>query len=118
MQYEATMTDTMTQTCQILSEIFGHIQSVQEEIAKLNLEAMEQINDFIFTKDLEVDDATFVALQHQDILRQQLGAVGELAQTLQKHLDAKSDPEVLESKFAAALEIARAKKEAYRGNAF
>jgi len=118
MQDEVTITDATTQTCRILSEIFGHIRSVQEEIAQLNLNAMEQINDFVFEKGLDVDDATFVALQHQDILRQQLGAVGELAQAMQKHLDTHNDFEMLESKFAAALEIAKAKKEAYRGNAF
>ncbi len=118
MQLEATMTDATTQTCRVLSEIFGHIRSVQEEISKLNLDAMEQINDFVFENGLEVDDATFVALQHQDILRQQLGAVSELAQAMQKHLDTQVDFEMLESKFAAALEIAKAKKEAYRGNAF
>ncbi len=101
-----------------LHEIFAHIKSVQEDVSQLNLKAMHIINDHVFESGMDIDEETFVALQHQDILRQQLGAVSELAQTLQKHLTQSDDYETLESKFLSALEIAKAKKEAYRGNAF
>jgi len=67
---------------------------------------------------MEVDEQTFIALQHQDILTQQLGAVSELSDMLQKHLQNFDNYETLESKFLSALEIAKAKKEAFRGNAF
>ena len=104
--------------CSVLDTIFAHIQSVQEDVSKLNFEAMQKVNDLVFESGMEVDDEVFVALQHQDILTQQLSAVSELAETLRKHLQNYEDYETLESKFLAALEIAKAKKEAYRGNAF
>jgi len=72
----------------------------------------------IFDSGIEVDDDVFVALQHQDILTQQMSAIMELSQALQKHLRNYEDYETLESKFLSALEIAKAKKEAYRGKAF
>ncbi len=110
--------DQTEEVCHVLDEIFGHIRSVQEEVSKLNFRAMEQINDLIFDSGIEVDEESFVALQHQDILTQQLSAISELSQSLQKHLQNYEDYETLESKFLSALEIARAKKEAYRGKAF
>jgi hypothetical protein len=110
--------DAAQEVCDVLGDILHHIGSVQEDISKLNFEAMHKINDFIFEHELDVDDDVFVALQHQDILTQQLSAISELSQTLQKHLENYEDYETLESKFLAALEIAKAKKEAFRGNAF
>ncbi len=110
--------DQAHKVCDVLDHIFVHIQSVQEDISRLNFEAMQKINDLIFESGMDVDDEIFVALQHQDILTQQLSAVSELAETLRKHLQNYEDYETLESKFLAALEIAKAKKEAYRGNAF
>ncbi len=110
--------DQAQEVCVVLENIFEHIKSVQEDVSKLNFEAMQQVNDLIFGSGIEVDDDVFVALQHQDILTQQLGAISELSQTLQKHLQNYEDYETLESKFLSALEIAKAKKEAYRGKAF
>ncbi len=104
--------------CDVLGQIFMHIKSVQEDIARLNFESMEKINDLVFDSGMEVDEQTFIALQHQDILTQQLGAVSELSDMLQKHLQNFDNYETLESKFLSALEIAKAKKEAFRGNAF
>lgn len=107
------------EVCNTLGDILSHIDQVQQDISKLNFSAMEKINDFIFESDLEADDEVFVALQHQDILTQQLGAISELAQNLKQHIDTTSDDfDTLESKFLYALEIAKAKKEAFRGNAF
>ena len=110
--------DQAQEVCVVLENIFEHIKSVQEDISKLNFEAMQQVNDLIFSSGIEVDDEVFVALQHQDILTQQLSAISELSETLVKHLQRYEDYETLESKFLAALEIAKAKKEAYRGRAF
>ena len=118
MQLVETSYDAAHEVCDVLGDILNHIRSVQEDISKLNFEAMHKINDFIFEAEIDVDDEVFVALQHQDILTQQLGAISELSQTLHKHLESYEDYETLESKFLAALEIAKAKKEAFRGNAF
>ncbi len=101
-----------------LGEIFGHIKSVQEDISTLNLKSMQKVNDFLFKLDIEIDEETFVALQHQDILTQQLKAVSELVEALQDYMRNYQDEQTLESKFLCALEIAKAKKEAYRGKAF
>ncbi len=118
MQLEEVTHESTTQVCDALHDIFAHIKSVQEDISKLNFEAMQKINDLVFDSGIEVNEETFVALQHQDILTQQLSAISELSASLQKHLKQYEDFETLESKFLAALEIAKAKKEAYRGNAF
>ncbi|RUM62746.1 MAG: hypothetical protein DSZ05_09630 [Sulfurospirillum sp.] len=118
MQLVEVTLDSEEAVCDVLAQIFTHIKSVQEDIARLNLQSMEKINDLIFNSGVEVDEKTFVALQHQDILTQQLNAVGELSEMLQKHLENFDNFETLESKFLSALEIAKAKKEAYRGNAF
>jgi hypothetical protein len=104
--------------CSVLGEIFVHIQSVQEDISKLNYTAMQKINNLVFESGIEIDEEAFIALQHQDILTQQLGAISELSETLQKYIEQYGDYEMLESKFLSALEIAKAKKEAFRGNAF
>lgn len=105
--------------CDVLDTIFEHIDHVQKDVSMLNFTAMEKINDFIFSSGIDTDDEVFVALQHQDILTQQLTAISELAQSLKKHIHEVSDDfDTLESKFLYALEIAKAKKEAYRGNAF
>ncbi len=118
MQLTQTRYDAAQEVCDVLGDILEHIRSVQEDISRLNFEAMQKINDCIFDAGIDVDDEVFVALQHQDILTQQLGAIKELTQTLNRHLEQYEDYETLESKFLAALEIARAKKEAFRGNAF
>lgn len=118
MQLEHVTQESEKVVCDVLGQIFMHIKSVQKDIAKLNFESMEKINDFVLDSGMEVDDQTFVALQHQDILTQQLGAVSELTDMLQKHLQNFDSYDTLESKFLSALEIAKAKKEAFRGNAF
>ncbi len=118
MQLVEVMQENKEAVCDALRQIFMHIQSVQEDIVRLNFESMEKINDLIFDSGIEVDEQTFMALQHQDILTQQLGAVSELSDVLQKYLQNFDNYETLESKFLSALEIAKAKKEAFRGNAF
>jgi len=111
--------ESRQKVCDVLDGIFEHIDQVQKDVSSLNFDAMEKINDFVFNSGLDVNDEIFVALQHQDILTQQLSAISELSQNLKKHMDEVSDDfDTLESKFLYALELARAKKEAYRGNAF
>ncbi len=111
--------ESTVEVCNVLDTILSHIDHVQQDISKLNFSAMEKINDFIFQNDLDADDEVFVALQHQDILTQQLGAISELTQNLKEHIHSCGDDfDALESKFLYALEIAKAKKEAFRGNAF
>ncbi len=110
--------DNTLQVYETLSDIFEHIKSVQEDVSKLNMHSMQKVNDFLFELDMELDEDLYIALQHQDILSQQLKAIGELSQTIQKHIRNHSDDQTLLSKFLCALEIAKAKKEAYRGNAF
>jgi hypothetical protein len=94
-----------------------HVKEVQEMIMKLNHDAMTLLGDSIFEADVDLCEEGFVALQHQDILTQQLNASSELLEMITKHID-EGDLSNLDKNIASALEVARAKKEAFLGNAF
>jgi hypothetical protein len=100
-----------------LESAMGHIKEVQTNIITLNHEAMTLLNDAIFDADLELSDEGFVALQHQDILTQQLNATSELMDMVTKHIQ-DDDFDKLARNIEASIEVAKAKKEAFSGNAF
>ncbi len=94
-----------------------HIKEVQEMVSKLNCDSMALLGDSIFAADVDLCEDGFVALQHQDILTQQLNASCELIEMLVKHID-ESELGELDKNIASSLEVAKAKKEAFSGNAF
>jgi UTP-glucose-1-phosphate uridylyltransferase len=100
-----------------LQRALDHIKEVQTSVTALNLESMTMLGDAIFAADVEISEDGFVALQHQDILTQQLSATSELIEMISKHINESSD-EALEKNISAALEVAKAKKDAFSGNAF
>lgn len=95
----------------------SHIKEVQDNVVTLNHESMHVLNDAIFEADVEIGEEGFVALQHQDILTQQLGATSELIEMISKHID-ESHFHSLDNNIKASLDVAKAKKEAFSGNAF
>ena len=101
----------------VLQRSLEHIKMVQSNIITLNLESMTMLSDEIFDADVEISDDGFVALQHQDILTQQLNATSELIEMISKHINESSDEE-LEKNISASLDVAKAKKDAFSGNAF
>ncbi len=94
-----------------------HIKEVQEMIITLNHDSMTLLSDSIFDADVDLCEDGFVALQHQDILTQQLNASTELLEMITKHID-EGDLPNLDKNIASALKVAKAKKEAFLGNAF
>lgn len=100
-----------------LQRALNHIKEVQTNVTALNLKSMTMLGDAIFEAEVEISEDGFVALQHQDILTQQLSATSELIEMISKHINESSD-EALEKNISAALEVAKAKKDAFSGNAF
>jgi len=100
-----------------LQRALDHIKEVQTNVTALNLKSMTMLGDAIFEAEVEISEDGFVALQHQDILTQQLSATSELIEMISKHINESSD-EALEKNISAALEVAKAKKDAFSGNAF
>lgn len=100
-----------------LQRALDHIKEVQTNVTALNLKSMTILGDAIFEAEVEISEDGFVALQHQDILTQQLSATSELIEMISKHINESSD-EALEKNISAALEVAKAKKDAFSGNAF
>jgi len=110
----------MSMNKEILKTLQGaleHIKDVQSNITKLNHDSMSLLNEAIFDADVEISENGFVALQHQDILTQQLNATSELMEMIDKHINESSE-EDLAKNIASSLEVAKAKKDAFSGNAF
>jgi len=110
----------MSNNKEILEAIQGsleHIKGVQSDITKLNHDSMTLLNEAIFEADIEISENGFVALQHQDILTQQLNATSELIEMIDKHINESSNDDLAKN-IASSLEVAKAKKDAFSGNAF
>lgn len=102
---------------EILQSSLEHIKEVQANVKKLNQDSMTKLSDAIFKANVEINEEGFVALQHQDILTQQLNATSELLEMINTHIS-ESEIENLKDDIAASLEVAKAKKDAFSGNAF
>jgi hypothetical protein len=100
-----------------IQEALEHIKGVQTDLASLNYDSMTILNEVFFESDIEISEHGFIALQHQDILTQQLNATCELIEMIDKHIQ-NSSPDDLAKNIASSLEVAKAKKEAFSGNAF
>ncbi len=100
-----------------LKMVFEHIKEVQSNIVELNHSSMSLLEDAIFDLEEDISEDGYIALQHQDILSQQLNATNELIEMVCRHID-KSSSEDLNRDIISSLEVAKAKKEAFSGNAF
>ena len=99
-----------------LLQTLAHIKEVQENISALNHQSMTTLGDDIFSMDIDLNEDSFVALQHQDILTQQLSATNDLIEKVSQYLE--EDRQNLKQDILEALDEAKAKKEAFSGNAF
>jgi len=109
--------DELDKVLSTLQGAMEHIKEVQTSIIGLNHDSMTILNDVIFDAGIELSDEVFIALQHQDILTQQLNATNELLEMITKHVN-DSSLEELDKNIAASIEVAKAQKEAFSGNAF
>ena len=100
-----------------LQDALQHIKDVQSNVTELNHSSMTKLGDSIFDSGIDICEDGFIALQHQDILTQQLNATSELLEMICKHID-ESKEDSLKKNIASALTVAKAKKEAFSGNAF
>ncbi len=100
-----------------IQDALKHIKEVQTNVTQLNHSSMTMLSDSIFDSGIEICEDGYVALQHQDILTQQLNATSELLEMICKYIDESKD-ENLKKNIASALTVAKAKKEAFSGNAF
>ncbi len=119
-----------SQVLNSLSEILNHIQEVQQEVSTLSRESMLTISSAISSAELELGAKELSALQHQDILSQQLGAASETIIMINKYIEKyiytiNTDSDLmsegfvsLNSKLKASLAKAKDKKDAFSGHAF
>ncbi len=106
----------MKKTFTALTDALNHIKNVQKNITELNHKSMNSLNDSIFELDLDLPEESFIALQHQDILSQQLSATNDLIDTITEELS--KDSTQLEEVINSSLEVAKKKEVAFSGNAF
>ncbi len=122
--------DNCSQVLSSLSEVLKHIQEVQQEVSELSHESMLVIGRVMAKSDIELGAGELSALQHQDILSQQLGAASESIIMINKYIEKyiytintdsnlmSEDFSSLDSKLKAALVKAKDKKDAFSGHAF
>ena len=113
-----------------LSNILEHIQEVQENVVKLSHESMLILARKISEYDIELGSEELAALQHQDILSQQLGAASESIRFINQYIkkytytinedsNLMADGFVgLDAKLQQALIEAKDRKNALSGHAF
>ncbi len=122
--------DNCSQVLASLTEILKHIQEVQDDVSKLSKDSMLVISKLISESKLEFSAEDLSALQHQDILSQQLSAASDAIIMINKYLEKyvytiTEDSNLMASGFAGlneklkqALEKAKDRKDAFSGQAF
>ena len=122
--------DNCSQVLSSLSEILIHIQEVQQEVSELSHESMLVLGRVLSKAEIELGPKELSALQHQDILSQQLGAASEsivmINNYIEKYIYAinvdsnlmSDDFSSLDKKLKASLMKAKDRKNAFSGQAF
>ncbi len=122
--------DNCSQVLASLTEILKHIQEVQDDVSKLSKDSMLVISKLISESKLEFSAEDLSALQHQDILSQQLSAASDAIIMINKYLEKyvytiTEDSNLMASGFVGlneklkqALEKAKDRKDAFSGQAF
>lgn len=110
-------------------DILKHIQEVQKDVQDLSERSTVSFHNFIEDNKLTPDKKTLEGFQYQDIITQQLSAVSEAINTIEKNITVylhavKHDQnmlgesiEKLSSKLIKSLQTAKEKQEAFSGNA-
>ena len=122
--------DNCSQVLTSLTEILKHIQEVQDDVSKLSKDSMLVISKMISASKLEFSAEDLSALQHQDILSQQLSAASDAIIMINQYLEKyvytiNEDSNLMASGFIGlnaklkqALEKAKDRKDAFSGHAF
>lgn len=110
-------------------EILRHIKEVQGDVIGLSKDSMMSVSNFLSEKNIELDESVIEALQHQDIISQQLSATVEAIDSVEKNITIymhalKEDTgmisdglEKLHSKLSKSLNEAKSKKDSFSGKA-
>lgn len=122
--------ENCSQVLTSLSEILKHIREVQEDVSQLSHESMVVIGKVMAKVEIELGEEELAALQHQDILSQQLSAASEsivmINQYISKYVYTINEDSnlmaegfiSLDTKLKNSLQRAKEKKDAFSGHAF
>ena len=120
----------MSNTEKILTsmlEILKHIKEVEADVVELSKDSMMNISNFLSNSNIELDGKVIEALQHQDIISQQLSATTEAIDSVEKNINVylhalREDTGIisngldkLHNKLSKSLDEARSKKSAFSG---
>jgi len=110
-------------------DILTHIEAVQKDVSQLSERSAVYFHKIIEDNKLEADKETLDAFQYQDVISQQLSAVSDAICTIKQSIavylhSVKEDQATLSdsinklsNRLAKSLEVAKAKQEAFSGNA-
>jgi hypothetical protein len=110
-------------------DILTHIEAVQKDVSNLSERSALCFHKIMEDNKLEANSETLDAFQYQDVISQQLSAVSDAIETIKQSIDiylssVKEDQatlsdsmDKLSSRLTKSLEVAKAKKDAYSGNA-
>lgn len=110
-------------------DILKHIEEVQNDILELSERSVVTFHGLILQHSLLPDEKTLQAFQYQDIITQQLSAISEAIEAIEKNITVylhalKEDPnmlgdniEKLSNCLIKSLQTAKKKQEAFSGNA-
>ena len=120
----------MSNTEKILTsmlEILKHIKEVEGDVVELSKDSMMNISNFLSKSNIELDGKVIEALQHQDIISQQLSATTEAIDSVEKNINVylhalREDTGIisngldkLHNKLSKSLDEAKSKKSAFSG---
>ncbi len=110
-------------------DILKHIDNVQKDVLELSEQTVITFHTYMKDHDLEHSAETLKAFQYQDIITQQIDAVSDAINNIEKNITVylhalKEDHntlggsiEKLSNKLAQSLKIAQEKRDAFSGNA-
>ena len=108
-------------------EILNHIKEVEGDVIELSRDSMMSISNFLSKNSVELDESVIEALQHQDIISQQLSATIEAIGSVEKNINIylhalREDTGIisdgldkLHNKLSKSLDEAKSKKDAFSG---
>jgi len=121
--------DNTKKLLESMTEILNHIKEVQEEVMDLSKESVVTISNYLGENNLPLNDDVIKALQHQDIISQQLSATVVAIEAIDKNIKYYTHAltedagiltdgfDKLHKKLVISLEEAKSKKSAFSGNA-
>jgi hypothetical protein len=121
--------DNTKKLLESMVEILSHIKDVQDDVINLSKDSVVTISNFLSDNNIPLSEEVIKALQHQDIISQQLTATTEAIDAIDSNVKfyvhaLREDSTILtkgfdklNKKLISALEKAKSKKSAFSGNA-